>query len=217
MIEAVLSRPELEALAGSRLVVAPRHAPESIPSGLPGIDAIPRGCLTEICGPACSGRTSLVVGVMAEVTARAEVCALIDTSDAFDPVSAAAAGVLLDRLLWVRCGGNAERALKVADLLIQAGGFGLVVFDLGDVAPRTARRISLTSWFRLRRAVEHTPAALVVIEQEPHARTCASLVIEMERGAPRWSGLLLRGAKMAARRSKPPGGVTDVCLHTRLG
>jgi hypothetical protein len=208
---------KFEAIAGTRLAVLPRPPAEGIASCVPGIDPIPRGCLTEICGPVSSGRTSLAVLLMAEVSAREEVCALIDTSDAFDPTSAAAAGVRLDRLLWIRCGGDAERALKVADLLIQAGGFGLVIFDLGDVSPHTARRISLTSWFRLRRAVEHTATALVVLEQEPHARTCASLVIEMQRGAPVWSGLLLRGTNVTAARSKPNGGVTHVCLHSCLG
>ena len=110
-----------------------------------------------------------------------ECCALVDASDAFDPASAAAAGVRLERLLWVRCGGNAEHALKAADLLVQGGGFGLVVMDLADTPPITARRISMTSWFRLRRAVEHTPTVLLVVEQQPHAKTCASLTLEMRR------------------------------------
>ena len=67
----------------------------------------------------------------------------------------------LPRLLWVRCGHNAEHALQAADLLIQGGGFGVVAMDLGDTRAPAARRISLTSWFRLRRAVEHTPTVLV--------------------------------------------------------
>ena len=64
-----------------------------------------------------------------------EVCALVDAEDAFSPHSAADAGVQLERLLWVRCGHSAEHALKAADLLIQGGGFGLVVMDLGDTPP----------------------------------------------------------------------------------
>ena len=210
-------RSELEALAGAPLALAPRSAPEGIPTGIPVLDAIPRGSLSEICGPASSGRTSIAISLMAEITAREEVCALIDTAGAFDPLSAAQAGVRLDRLLWIRCAGDAERALKAADLVIQAGGFGLVVFDLGDTPLRMARRISLTSWFRLRRAVEHTPAAIVVIAREPMAKTCASLVLEMRRGAPAWSGKLLRGMKAGGRRSKPLGETQYVCLHSRLG
>jgi recombination protein RecA len=198
-------RAELEAMAGIPLVLTPRPAPETLPAGIPEFGEIPRGSLTEIHGPASSGRTSMAV------------CALIDTADSFDPAGAAHAGVRLDRLLWVRCGGDAERALKVADLLIQAGGFGLILFDLGDTPLRQARRISLTSWFRLRRAVENTPSAIVVIAQEPLAKTCASLVVEMHRGDSDWSGRLLRGISSGTRRTKPRGEMRHVRLHTRLG
>jgi hypothetical protein len=210
-------RTELEAIAGAPLALAPRPAPDLLPAGIPEFGSIPRGSLTEICGPASSGRTSMAVSLMAEITVREEACALIDTGDAFDPTTAAHAGVRLDRLLWVRCGGDAERALKAADLIIQAGGFGLIVFDLGDTPLRQARRISLTSWFRLRRAVENTPSAIVVLAQEPLAKTCASLVVEMRRGEPDWTGRLLRGVALSTRRAKPRGEMRYVRLHTCLG
>ena len=133
----------------------------------------------------------------------------MDAEDAFDPASAAAAGVRLDRLLWVRCGHNAEHALKAADLLIQGGGFGVVALDLGDTPPATARRISLTSWFRLRRAVEHTPTVLMAVARQSNAKTCASLMLECARrrradgpGAPRiprgcCGGIRVGGARTA--------------------
>ena len=142
-----------------------RPSPELVPSGISGIE-LPRGCLTEIIGPASSGRTSLLASILAAATVREEVCALVDAEDAFDPVSAAAAGVCLPRLLWVRCSHNAEHALKAADLLIQGGGFGLVAMDLGDTPRRNAQRISLTSWFRLRRGVEHTATVLVTVARQ---------------------------------------------------
>lgn len=187
-------------------------ATDLLPSCIPDFDTafggIPRGCVTDIFGPVCSGRTSLMHSLMAEATAREEFCALVDASDAYDPASAAAAGVTLERLLWIRCAGNAEHALKATDLLLQAGGFGLVVMDLGDIAPQTARRISLASWYRLRRAVENTPTALVVIERAPLARVCAAMAVECARGRVRWSGApgcsqLLRGVAFAIERRKP--------------
>src|SRR5262249_29998726 len=107
--------------------------------------------------------------------------------DSFEPTGAADAGVHLDRLLWVRCSGDAERALKATDLLLHGGGFGMVVMDLADTPPRTARRISLTSWFRLRRAVEHTSTVLLAVEPQPNARTCATLVVECARKRSAWS------------------------------
>jgi len=108
--------------------------------------------------------------------------------DAFDPASAAAAGVALDRLLWIRCGGRAERALKVTDLVVQGGGFGMVAMDLGHTPPETAGRIPPASWFRFRHAVQNTRSVLLVIEQSPFARSCASLSLEAKRGEIVWTG-----------------------------
>ncbi len=174
-----------------------------VPSGIDAIQ-LPRGCLTEIFGPASSGRTSLLLSILAAATERDEVCALVDAEDAFDPASAAAAGVRLDRLLWVACAHNAEHALKAADLLIQGGGFGLVALDLGDTPPETARRISLTSWFRLRRAVENTPTVLVAVARQSNAKTCASLQLECARERRRMvSGAPTRRACCAASACAP--------------
>ena len=189
-------------------------ATETVRTGVSELDAatggLPRGCLTEIFGPASSGRTSLLISILAAATERQEVCALVDTEDAFDPPSAAAAGVRLERLLWIRCGHNAEHALKAADLLIQGGGFGLVIMDLGDTPPRSARRISLTSWFRLRRAVENTLTVLVAVARQSNAKTCASLMLECARERVTWTGgtPLLRGMRVRVARRKPVREVT---------
>jgi len=215
---AAVLKKQYETMLGGHLDWQSRPEPERVRSGVPEVDAatggLPRGCLSEIYGPASSGRTSLLLSILAEATAREEVCALVDAEDSFDPVSAAESGVVLARLLWVRCGGAgldpAEQALKAADLLIQGGGFGVVAMDLGDTPPASARRISLTSWFRLRRAVEHTPAVLVTVGRQSYARTCASLVLECRREREAWSGArgvsrLLRGirARVTSRdRSK---------------
>jgi recA bacterial DNA recombination protein len=189
-----------------------RIAPDLLPAGIPSFDevfaGIPRGSVTDIFGADSSGRTSLMFSLLAQATEREEFCAIVDASDAFDPTSAAAAGVVLERLLWIRCGSNTEHALKATDLLLQAGGFGLVAMDLGDIAPETARRISLASWYRLRRAVENTPTALIVIERAPHARACAWLAVECGRKLVRWSGApgcsqLLRAIEFSAERRKP--------------
>jgi hypothetical protein len=164
---------------------------------------LPRGAIAEIHGPASSGRTSLMASILAAAAAREEICALADAGDAFDPASAQAAGVDLSRLLWVRCGGNPEHALKAADLLVQAGGFGLVALDLGDVPPSVARRIPLATWYRLRRAIEDIPTMLLLVEREQTVKSCASLVLEMRRETVAWSGAvgcsrLLRGARFQA-------------------
>jgi len=213
----------LEKKAPSALTVRERPAAVCLATGVAEVDAlaggsgvIPRGGLSEITGPASSGRTALLFSLFAQVTARQELCALVDASGSFDPASAEAAGVELERVLWVRCGGlpncgtaelrnfksgnsavrqfgnpkksfsALERCLRVADLLLMSGGFGLVALDLGDVSPDAARRVSLTTWFRFRRAVEDTPAALVVLEQEAHARSCAAVVLELQPARSSW-------------------------------
>jgi RecA/RadA recombinase len=114
--------------------------PEFLSSGLPSLDRIiqgfPRGAISEIAGPESSGRATLVHSLLASAMAKLEVCAYVDAADAFDPQSAAAAGVLLPQLVWIRCGHDAEHALKSADLLLHAGGFGVVVLDLCRVGRR---------------------------------------------------------------------------------
>src|ERR1035437_9075819 len=194
---------QFESVLGGPLEWRSRPALEWVRSGISGVE-LPRGCLTEIFGPASSGRTSLLLSILAQATEREEVCALVDAEDAFHPASAAAAGVRLERLIWVRSAHNAEHALKAVDLLIQGGGSGRFSRARGDPPPATARRISLTSWFRLRRAVEHTPAMLVSLARQSNARTCASLVIECGRHAATWSGArsvsrLLRAIEVRAQ------------------
>jgi len=183
----------------SRLAVRP--VPEMVSSGLAAINALtgglPRGCLTEICGPASSGRTTLLLAALAAATQRGEFCAVVDCNDALDPQSIAAAGVALDRFLWVRCGENSsrensspkkgrladqplEQLLRATDLLLESGGFGMIVLDLGDLPPQMARRIPLTTWFRFRRAVEHTSTVLLAVERQFIAGSCSSLLIQLK-------------------------------------
>lgn len=201
----------------STLSLRERVAPLTVPFGIAALDqltgGLPRGALSEITGPASSGRTGVTMSALAGATRRQEICALVDASDSFDPASASAAGVDLNRLLWVRCNagtsshpeknralrsfarpgfppsagfdfsGALEQVLKVTDLLLQAGGFGMVVLDLGDIPPESARRVPLTSWFRFRHAVEPTSTVLLLLEQEPCAKTCASLVLRLQSEA----------------------------------
>src|SRR5271166_6238079 len=137
---------------------------ETLPTGLTALDALiqgfPRGAISEIIGPDSSGRTTLVHSLLAASTANLEICAYIDTCDSFDPVTAAAAGVALEQLVWIRCGKNAEHALKAADYLLHAGGFGVVVLDLCQLSPRISNRIPISYWYRFRLAIENTPAIL---------------------------------------------------------
>lgn len=243
--------------SASRLEMRP--TPQVVPSGVREIDTLtgglPRGCLTEICGPASSGRTSILLAALAAATQRQEVCALVDISDAFNPHSAAAAGVNFARLLWIRCGmclrksgspqrhrdtekkekmeNPVEQALRVTDLLLQSGGFGLVIIDLGDTSEKMARRIPLTSWFRFQRAVEHTATVLFVISRVPCAQTCASLLLKVSgeklsaissqlsvktpTHAQFLNGLQVQGEILRSRLDRKPVGSVTAAFTTKVG
>lgn len=216
MQPAVSRKSQLEALVAGRfdvpLGLREHVEPERLLVGIPELDrlmgGLVRGAVTEVFGPASSGRTTFALRALAAAAAREEICAWVDACDNLDPASAAAAGVDLDRLIWVRAGGDAGRALQCADLLVQAGGFGVIVLDIAELDVRAARRIPLAAWFRLRRAIENTPAILLVLSREPQVRQCASAAIEMRPCGAAWSGAagvsdLLREARLAARSRKP--------------
>jgi hypothetical protein len=260
VFERLSAMPKLSGVTpASRLDVRP--APQMVPSGVREIDTLtgglPRGCLTEICGPASSGRTSVLLAALAAATQRQEVCALVDISDAFNPHSAAAAGVNFEKMLWVRCGEikqkadspqrhtdtekkngkiekPVEQALRVTDLLLQSGGFGLVIIDLGDTPLKMARRIPLTSWFRFQRAVEHTATVLFVVSQVPSARTCASLLLKVSgkklsalscqlsaetspAHAQLLNGLQVQGELLRSRLERKPSGSVTTAFITKVG
>ena len=89
--------------------------------------------------------------------------------------------------------------------------------DLGDTPPATARRISLTSWFRLRRAVENTPTVLLAVARQPNAKTCASLMLECARQRALFRGQfggfvacprIMRGVRVQVARRKPGRAIT---------
>lgn len=276
----------------SALTPAPRVFRPVASTRVATVDALleggfPIGAITELAGPESSGRTSLTLSFLARLTHEGKVAAWVDVSDAFDPESAAAAGVDLDRVLWVRCGvvspkppapttyrfalpekylvpraamkglhgggcgghprgevkglatavggllrpeaitprcaeaqprvkrgrevfdpvaltpapgpslrtrsssswARIEQALRVTDLLLQAGGFSAIVLDLGSTAPEFASRIPLSTWFRYRAAAERARASLLLLTQ----RACAKSSAEV----------LLRFAPADVRRDEP--------------
>jgi recombination protein RecA len=277
---------EIEAKLGSRIPSAlspqPPHAPQLVTSGIIQIDALlrgglPLGTITEVVGAECSGSISLALSFVAEITRAGKVCAWIDVSDCLHPESAVGAGIDPKRLLWVRCGvqanyitqpqdrsfklsekyltprpakkglhgggfgrhprgevkglsaevggllhsaeainprcaepikkprserrifeaptslpfknrpmvvsgkpwGSIEQALKVADLILQGGGFSAIVLDMGSLAPEYISRVPLATWFRYRAAAEKSQASIVLLTQHPSAKSSAGLVLRM--------------------------------------
>jgi hypothetical protein len=209
-MRSALSKAEIESDIASRFGDAfklhEKPPAETLSSGIVEVDTltggIPRGAITEIFGPRSSGRTSLIYSLLAYATAHDEICALVDTSDVFAPATAASAEIDFDRLLWVRCASNLEHAFKATDLLLHAGGFGLVILDIGDVAAKDARRIISSWWYRFRRTVENRPTAIVVISEEACTRSCAAVTLQLH-GTAAWSRNLLNFNSVNVNRCRP--------------
>jgi hypothetical protein len=161
--------------------------------GCPELDAalgggFRRGHLSEIIGASSSGRTTIVVQAMAAAAARGEAVALVDACDTFDPACAAARGLDLSRVLWVRETGDARRALKAFSLILQAGGFGLVVFDLADVPAAAVRHFPCTTWMRIARIIEGSETVALLVASERLARSAGGITIAGEASPARWQG-----------------------------
>lgn len=176
----------------------PPPADRLAPTGDRGLDAalgggLRRGQLSEIVGPASSGRASLVVRALAAAAERGEAIALADACDTFDPVSAAAHGLALGRLLWVRPStDHATRALKAFSLILQAGGFGLAVLDLADVPLAVLRRCpwyrTSSTWMRLARIVNGSDTVALMVGGEHIARSAGGVTIALDATPARWQG-----------------------------
>ena len=224
-----------------------------LPMEIPLVDAclrggLPRGQLSELTGACSSGRMTLLLRLMAAATRRGEIAALVDTHDRLDVASAAAAGVDLDRLLWIRGSGSGirgsglgalgseaqntrtqnartrnmeawtpdpesripspvDRALKALNLVLQAGGFGIVAIDLADVPAVTLRQIPFTTWPRVQRVIEGSDTACVLVTPEPLARSAGGLTLSLAGGSA-WAGAsdrshVLKGLDVRVRVASP--------------
>jgi recombination protein RecA len=190
-------------------LLAPRQPSERarLPTGIPPIDGlsggIPKAAFTEIIGQPSSGCTTLLFSIVREAMTRGEFCALIDVQDSFDPESAVEAGLQLPQLLWIRCGGSAEHALKAADLLILSGGFGIVAVDVGDLPETTLRRIPFSVWHRLKLGAEQSGITFITTARQIQAGSCSKLQLELRQHRQRWSDKLFRGLIVEATTKGP--------------
>jgi hypothetical protein len=177
-------------------------------------EGFPRGQLSGLVGGRSSGRTSVLLQMLAAATARGEFVALIDALDMFDVASASEAGVEFDRLLWVRghvvinpglCRDMNERAvaqaIKGLTLVLQAGNFGLVILDLAEAPSEAIRRLPFTTWLRLQRILEGSQTSCVLVGSESIARSSGGLTLRLgNRAGPgtRFRGQLFNGLDLTA-------------------
>jgi len=210
------ARAELESLLRARRldVTLTSAAPwtgihrDVAPTGIAALDValgggLARGHLSEIVGVRSTGRLTVLCRTLAAAAERGEAVALIDTCDRFDPASAEAAGLELSKLLWVRDTGDASRALKAMNLVLQAGGFGVVAFDLADVPPAGLRQFPYTTWMRIARVIEGSQTAAVLVGTERLARSPGGVTIALEATEGRWSGTADRARLLRAIDPRP--------------
>jgi recombination protein RecA len=167
-----------------------------LPSGIGTVDALlgggfPRGELSEVHGPASSGRTGLVLSLFARTTRGGSLAALVDPDDRFDPASAAAAGIDLARLLWLRGvpGPHAlPSAVSAVGTLAGSGLFEVVLLDLADAPGHDLRRLPGPTWIRLQRVVEESPTALLLVAAGHVAKSPGGASLALPSSRPIWSG-----------------------------
>jgi len=171
------------------------------PTGITALDeqlggGFPRGQISEVVGARSTGRASVGLQMIAAATARHEIVALVDVLDMLDVASADAAGVDLGRVLWIRglvvpnpglCFTTNQRALdraiKAVTLVLQAGNFGLVVFDAAEAPPHSLQRLPFTTWRRLQRIIEGSQTACVLVGDTPIARSAGGITVRLSRAA----------------------------------
>jgi recombination protein RecA len=196
------------------------HRQRPVSTGVAAIDALaggglPRGQLSEVHGPASSGRTGFLVAAIASLTSAGGLAALVDPLDRFDPGSAAAAGVELSRLLWLR-GPRLDReepapkaldgAAAAVSTLAGSGLFDLVALDLAGATGAAKRLLPATTWLRLARVVEETKTALVVLADGHLASSPGGVCVALEPAGPSWSAPPGPGRRLAAILTRARAG-----------
>lgn len=197
-----------KALTSLRFHVSRYASTEFLTTGIEDLDrllkgGVPRGKLIEIIGELSSGKTGLLLSILAQATEQEEFTAYVDAFDTFDPEGAAELGVDLKRLLWVRCAPAAEtggaaaavdKALQAVDILTRGGGFGVVALDLQPPSSRRGIRVPLPVWFRLQRAVQGSLTTMLVVAPSRMVGSAAALVLALERQDSCWSHRSSRSA-----------------------
>jgi recA bacterial DNA recombination protein len=218
-LESLLRSRQLDTTLTSALPLpGPDRQDALVPFGRSPLDrallgGVPRGQVSEIVGVSSSGRTSLMLALLASATGRGEMVALVDTLDRFDPESAASAGVELDRLCWMRGDAAAEtqlaldvgwepsrprpgqsrqapmaravsRALKALGLVLSAGVFGVAVLDVAEVPVRILRGLPFTTWLRVQRLIAGSDTACVLIAGQPLGRSAGGASVRLDPRRP---------------------------------
>lgn len=211
-----------------RRATALRHessAPRSRPvlrTRVEGLDellggGLAAGAMVELVGRRSCGRFAAVLSALAMATSTGEAAALVDRGDHLDPRDAAAAGVDLRRVLWVRPRRLPE-TLTAAELLVRTG-FALVAVDLG--LPPLRGRVPPAAWLRLARACTEQDTVLLLTAPYRLSGCAPRTVLESVSSRGRWLGrhpvpTLLDGLGATWRSLRRRGHRTGHTAEARL-
>jgi hypothetical protein len=156
-------------------------------TGIAGLDQLlgggwPRAALSEVSGSRSSGRTAIVRAAMTAAIDAGEATALVDVGGTLDARTAAASGLALSALLWIRCAP--AQALKAVDLVVAAGGFGLAVLDLCDAQ----LRVPDAAWVRLRHGARAAGTTVLVATRGRRLGAFAAVAVELGGCQPSFFG-----------------------------
>ncbi len=183
---------------------------------LPGLkslfsEGLRLGGITRLEGGRSSGCTAVGLHMLAQATGRGEICAVVDVQNQFHVESAAKAGIRLDHLVWIRCNGNAHKAMHAVDLLLHAGGFGVIWLDLCEVSPRVLNRIPLSHGHRFRRVLENSPTSLLLSGTAMGYKPPASNVLQIKPKGTDWteSPAIIQRMNTVATLQRPSGSRSE--------
>lgn len=166
-----------------------------------------RGGICELTGSEGSGKRGLVFSILANLTRGNRICAVVDSADSFDPVSAERSGMELDKVLWIKCGGDPKKAVLATDYLIQSGLFGAIWLDLSLCGKDFLDRMPSSYWFRFKVGLKDSPAALIVTLEETRLRSAAHQSVRVVKETSEWEGesgfKVLRGTSVKLEMVKP--------------
>lgn len=143
-----------------KLLPPPPPATPALPTGVAALDAVltggglPRGRLTEIVGPAGSGKTTLTRAIVEATVAAHGWVAYVDAQRTLDARDWVHLGD--EEGVWIIRPRDAGRAAWCADVLLRSGAFALVVLDGAPALTKSAA-------VRLTRLARESNAAFVVL------------------------------------------------------
>lgn len=165
---------------------------EYIPSGVAAFDelvgGLAKGGISEFFGSLGSGKRSLILSILSGFAGRVGLCAIVDASNSFDPVSAEKCGADLDKILWIKCSGDFQKAIISADYLVRSGAFNLIWLDLSLCGENFLQMLPGSYWYRYKMSLKDTSGAMIVSLPISRLGSAAKQSISVKREKISWRG-----------------------------